>query len=402
MENNIIKQNKNQLKNKKNTSLEEKLKEVYKKYISLKEFETMIKEHCSELFTEKTLERIERCGGYIEFKKGLSVETLETKYRIHRGTFCNSRFCPLCSTLKARKNAYLIMGLMSNTKKIHNREFIFLTLTIPNVTGDQLNDSIQELNKSYERLIKLKQVKTICKGYIRKLEITYQGDEFITKENIKKFGGYKKNKIGDKIKSYDTYHPHIHAVISVNKSYFTDTKQYINHSTWLELWKQSTRNENITQVDIRKAKLNDINDVMEIATYSAKVSDIKNSPDVFKVLHSAMKNKRLIVFGGDFKQILKDCQNGVIEIETDGNTYNEIIATKPNDKIKSYEVISVRETEIETIPMFSPKYDEQLETIDKNTGEIKKVKKVNTGSRSANTGTLKNIAIDKILKSNNM
>ena len=46
-----------------------------------------------------------------------------------------------------------------------------------------------------------KEVKSIVKGYIRKLEVTYNSDM--------------------SSKSYDTYHPHFHVVIAVNKSYFT-------------------------------------------------------------------------------------------------------------------------------------------------------------------------------------
>lgn len=42
--------------------------------------------------------------------------------------------------------------------------------------------------------------------------------------------------IGDNNPNYNTYHPHFHVVLSVNKNYFTDTKCYINQLNWLDMW----------------------------------------------------------------------------------------------------------------------------------------------------------------------
>ncbi|MBI6089122.1 protein rep, partial [Clostridium perfringens] len=86
-------------------------------------------------------------------------------------------------------------------------------------------------NKSFKKLMERKEVKAIAKGYIRKLEVTYQKDKFITKELWKRKKDYYINKglsIGDEEPNYDTYNPHFHVVIAVSKSYFTDTKKYIN------------------------------------------------------------------------------------------------------------------------------------------------------------------------------
>lgn len=106
----------------------------------------------------------------------------------------------MCSWRMACKDSLKISILMEHLRKEENKEFIFLTLTAPNVIGDKLDDEIKHYNKSFERLMKRKEVKNIVKGYIRKLEITYNSDV--------------------SSKSYNTYHPHFHVVIAVNKTYF--------------------------------------------------------------------------------------------------------------------------------------------------------------------------------------
>ena len=65
--------------------------------------------------------------------------------------------------------------------------YLFITLTAPNIKGDELNKELLSYSKSFERMIKVKRVDRINKGYIAKLEITYNAEE-------------------------DTYHPHYHVL----------------------------------------------------------------------------------------------------------------------------------------------------------------------------------------------
>ena len=73
------------------------------------------------------------------------------------------------------------------------------------------------------------EVKRGIKGFFRALEVTYNGDR-------------------------DDYHPHFHILLAVPSNYFT--KNYITQNRWLELWRESTRYPEITQVDIRVIKPN--------------------------------------------------------------------------------------------------------------------------------------------------
>ena len=264
------------------------------------------------LITKKNIERIKDCGTFLELLGDLEMENK----KIHTANFCGNRFCPMCSWRVSCKDSLEISILMEHLRCEENKEFIFLTLTTPNVKGDSLEEEIKKYNKSFEKLMKRKEVKAIFKGYIRKLEVTYQKEKYITKELWKIKKDYYKKKglsIGDLEPNYDTYNPHFHVVIAVNKSYFKDVKYYISRERWLELWQLSTGDKSITQVDVRKAKSNDLKEVYELAKYSAKDSDYLISRPVFETFYKALKGKQVLVFSGLFKDAHKMYKLGELD-----------------------------------------------------------------------------------------
>ncbi|NFE61329.1 replication protein [Clostridium botulinum] len=246
--------------------------------------------YIAPLTTKKNVERSATCGDFAQFLGDTTLEHL----KLYRASFCGNRFCPMCSWRVACKDSLEISILMEHLRKEEDKEFIFLTLTAPNVKGDELDNSIKSYNKAFERLIKRKEVKSIVKGYIRKLEVTYNSDK--TSE------------------SYDTYHPHFHVVLAVSKSYFTQSSQYINHDRWLNLWRESTGDFSITQVDVRKARINNYKEVYELAKYSAKDSDYLINREVFAVFYNALKGKQVLVFSGLFKDAHKMFKNGELDV----------------------------------------------------------------------------------------
>lgn len=235
--------------------------------------------------SEKTLERIKECNTFL-FMVG--DKTLE-KTKLHRSNNCENRFCPVCAWKNARKNAMKLSILMDYLSKEEQKEFLFLTLTAPNVKEAELQDEIKHYNQSFQRLMQRKEVKTAVKGYVRKLEVTYNKDR-------------------------DDYHPHFHVILAVNKSYFNKQNVYIKRDRWLELWQQSTKNSLITQVDVRKVKQTDNKkEISEIAKYSAKDSDYLQDKTVFKTFYQSLTGKRLIVYSGLFKQANKKYENKELE-----------------------------------------------------------------------------------------
>jgi plasmid rolling circle replication initiator protein Rep len=179
-------------------------------------------------------------------------------------------------------------------------EYLFLTLTVPNCSPDELDNTLTRLFKAFDRLMKRRNVKRAVHGFFRALEVT-RNDE------------------------HDTYHPHFHCVLAVNPSYFHKA-DYIPQSEWLQMWRDAYGDQSITQVDVRKAKpkkstfdelgnlvSNDLGSVVaEVAKYTVKSSDyiFPNDPEktdrVINVLAGALKSRRLVQYGGIFKKLHKE------------------------------------------------------------------------------------------------
>lgn len=158
------------------------------------------------LISKKMFNLISDCGSFLEFLGDFEMENK----KLHKGSFCKNRFCPMCSWRLVCKDSLEISILMEHLRSEENKKFIFLTLTTPNVKSDSLEEEIKKYNKSFEKLIKRKEVKAIVKGYIRKLEVTYQKEKHITKELWERKREYYIKKglyIGDLEPNYDTYNP---------------------------------------------------------------------------------------------------------------------------------------------------------------------------------------------------
>lgn len=273
-----------------------------------------------EPFISKTgKERCESCGDLTIFLADFEMKNK----KLHKASFCGNRFCPMCSWRMSCKDSLKISILMEHLRKEENKEFIFLTLTAPNVKEDKLEEEIKHYNKSFKKLMGRKEVKSIVKGYIRKLEVTYNSDM--------------------SSKSYDTYHPHFHVVIAVNKTYFKKSDLYINQQRWLELWQEATGNSSITQVDVRKSKSNNLKEVYELAKYSAKDTDYLVSRPVFNVFYRALKGKQFIVFSGLFKDANTMYENGELDCYKVRDEIEYVYMMCYQWKKREYENTSIRE-----------------------------------------------------------
>lgn len=289
--------------------------------------------------TEKTLVRMRECSTFMQF--------IATKDKSHKkvvgSNSCGNRFCPICNWNKARKDGVMLSVLMQAIKNELNYEYIFLTLTVPNVPSIELESEIKHLNQSFKRLSETKQFKQSVKGYVRKMEVTYNSER-------------------------DDYHPHFHVLLAVNKSYFTDAKSYINRDLWLEMWKSATRYTDITQVDVRKVtdKKGDTA-FKEMAKYSTKDSDMIFNQEVFDTLYYATKGKRLIVYSGIFKDYKKKYESKQLEQykKIDENIYYWFIRSTWNRETSKYDSVFEELSELDKAKFNNQKIDElSAESID--------------------------------------
>jgi plasmid rolling circle replication initiator protein Rep len=202
---------------------------------------------------------------------------------------CKNRFCPICAWRKACKDAMKIATMMESIKVEEKKEFLFLTLTTPNIKADMVRSEIDRFKKAFKKLFDRAKVKKSIKGYIRKLEMTYN-------------------------KERDDYNPHFHVLLCVDKNYFKRKELYIKQNEWLSMWREATDLPEITQVHIQKVELiREGNAVAEVAKYSAKDYELSTSQDVFDVFYSGLKGRQLIVYSGMFKEYASKYEKGELD-----------------------------------------------------------------------------------------
>jgi plasmid rolling circle replication initiator protein Rep len=260
--------------NKKQDAIVGKYQPKKKQNLKLYEFiEKKLSEGGRELFKE--------CSTFNQF---ISTRDKE-KSKLIASNSCKNRFCPICAWRKACKDAMKIATLMEAIKFEENKEFLFLTLTTPNIKGDEVRSEIDRFNKAFNKLFKRRNIARSIKGYIRKLEMTYN-------------------------KERDDYNPHFHVLLCVDKSYFKKKELYIKQKEWLSMWQEVTDLSEITQVHIQKVELiKEGNAVAEVAKYSAKDYEMATSQEVFDVFYSGLKGRQLIVYSGVFKEYALKYEN---------------------------------------------------------------------------------------------
>lgn len=227
--------------------------------------------------------RVRFCGQQLTF----AVNKVTGEKRLHDANFCRERLCPMCAWRRSLKIYHQVSQVMDEVVlRYKTLQPIFLTLTVQNVSADLLGDTITAIFAGWNRMFCNKRVKRIVRGWFRALEVTY-------------------NKIGD------TFHPHIHAVLMVKKSYFLGS-DYLSTEDWVKLWRVSARLDYNPIVDVRKIKGKRSKAVAEVAKYSVKDTDyiFSDNPEltdhVVSVLSVALKNRRLYAFGGILKDVAKE------------------------------------------------------------------------------------------------
>lgn len=282
-------------------------------------FQKFIKRHVKE----GQMDLIKGCNTFLSF---VADKTLE-KQKLYKSNLCKNRFCPVCAWRKARKDALGLSLMMQYIKQQENKEFIFLTLTTPNVISGELENEIKRYNNAFRKLIKRKKVGSVIKGYVRKLEITYN-------------------------KKRDDYNPHFHVLIAVNKSYFTDKRYYISQKEWLELWRDVTGISEITQVQVQKIRQNNNKELYEMAKYSGKDSDYLINQKVFDAFYKSLKGKQVLVYSGLFKDAKKKLKNGDLdylkEIDPTEYVYQIFYMWNKNEYLAS-EIFDLTESEKQEI-----------------------------------------------------
>ena len=272
-----------------------------------------------ELF--KKAERMYDCGNYLVFKMA------DGRLKLYQAYFCKARLCPLCNWRRSLKIAFQNKKIIQAVNEREKVKWVFLTLTVRNVEGENLKDTMDQMTKAWNRFAGYAKFKKSVKGYFRAMEVTRNWD----KES----------------EWYGTYHPHFHVLLAVPNSYF-QAKYYLSQVEWTDMWQRAMKLDYTPIVHVAKVKpkaeatdfveveqemkkvILEQNAIFEVSKYPVKDTDVirgnKVTPEniqTVKDLDKALAYKRLISYGGLLKEIhkelnLDDAEDGdLIHIDDD-------------------------------------------------------------------------------------
>ena len=253
-------------------------------------------------YRQSLVERLLSCGEVLKF-----IQQEDGSLKLYQAYFCKNKLCPMCNWRRSMKYSYQTSRIVDEAiKQEPKARFLFLTLTVRNVSGDDLNKTLTSLTQSFDRLFRRAKVKKNLLGYLRSVEVTHNEKE-------------------------KTYHPHIHVLMMIRPSYFKGGG-YISQKEWGEMWSQSLKVNYFPIIDIRvvKQSYHGIEKaIVETEKYPVKPMDLDvTDKQVVDDLYQGLYRKRQLGFGGLFKAIKKqlaldDIENGDLIHTSDNNELSE-------------------------------------------------------------------------------
>lgn len=189
--------------------------------------------------------------------------------------YCNTRICNVCNRIRTAKliNGYGV--------QLRNLDSYFVTVTVPNVTHNELSNSLAEMGKAFTRIQnRLKHSDSKGLKGIRKLEVTY-------------------NAISN------TYHPHFHIIMD----------GYDNSNTFVTEWLKEFPLAQPYCQDVTKASESSVIELFKYVTkvvtkINGKLSIYVHAIDV--IIEALYKRRTVQPFGG-LKMVTED----ITELESE-------------------------------------------------------------------------------------
>ncbi|EEL48547.1 replication protein [Bacillus cereus] len=129
----------------------------------------------------------------------------------------------LTSWERSLELAYFNHRVITEINKKQQVNWLLLDLGLENISEKQINEVLDKMLIGFNRLFKYKSVQQVNLGYFRMLDILKKGS---------------------------TYHPKIHILIPMIKSYFQG-RYYIKHDNWISLWSRALGIERDLYVSVK-------------------------------------------------------------------------------------------------------------------------------------------------------
>lgn len=250
--------------------------------------------------------KIDSCGTFLTF-----AVTPDGKRNLHAANFCRERMCPMCQWRRSIK-----LGVQAD--KIYRElndagyKHVFVTLTLRNCRGDELGQTVDNLVESAQRWRRSTGYQGAFVGSYRALEITYNAKA-------------------------NTYHPHLHFLMTVPGDYFRpENPDYMTKERLIKDWRKAARLDYNPSVSIeavtQKPGQSITSACAEMCKYPAKTAEI-NSSSVLETIDRALRGRRLIQWGGVAAEVRKRLQLDDIEHGNLVNTDEATAAGVPIEKV---------------------------------------------------------------------
>ena len=122
----------------------------------------------------------------------------------------------LLSGERAVELAYFNHQVITEVNNKQQVNWLLVDLGLENITMEQINQILDKMLIGFNRLFKYKSIQQASLGYFRMLDIVKKGDR---------------------------YHPRIHILLPMIKSYFQG-RYYIKYDNWISLWSRAVGIEN--------------------------------------------------------------------------------------------------------------------------------------------------------------
>ena len=267
----------------------------------------IIADSYKRLGEEKRANRVKFCGTYLEFTK----DTKTGIKFLSGANFCRERLCPMCQWRRSLRAFYEVSTVMDEVQEKHKNLIpLFFTVTVRNCKAEvpELMKTLDSVFKGWNRFLDIRQIERTISGWFRGMELTYN-------------------------KKTDEFHPHIHALILVDKKYFKGSA-YMETAEWVQYWRSAMRIDYDPVCDIRRIKNSPQKrkGIAEVAKYTVKDTDFATADKAFtdrlvSVLSESLRRRRLYAFGGVMKQIAAKFGASEDLIKTGDSTIREDVAT---------------------------------------------------------------------------
>lgn len=234
-------------------------------------------------------ERMHVCSTFLDFR--LVPDEEQLKLKLSGAMFCHVRFCPVCQWRRSKGWQAKALTIVPKVLEAYpTYRWLFLTLTVKDVSVVNLRDEVKHLNESFKRLTKLKDFP--AEGWLRCVEVTRSQTQ----------NGYA--------------HPHIHALLIVKSTYFN--VNYLSLERWRDIWAKSARLDYRCQVDVSTyekigktvEELKSLTKMLcETIKYQVKESDLTVDSNWTLEVTDQLKKTRAISTGGILKTYFRDLEN---------------------------------------------------------------------------------------------